>query len=57
MRIKETICRLCRHEKTSFGFIYPNDCIPICKQCIKFIKSLKKKDYCFTSKSEQGEND
>lgn len=49
MEIKKTNCRLCKVEKTEFGFQYYDDLIPICEPCIRFIKSLHKKDYSQTT--------
>ena len=45
MRIKKTTCKLCEIEQTKFAFICFEDELPICERCIKFIKTLRAKDY------------
>jgi len=52
VKIKETNCNLCGNEKTNFAFIYYEKRIPICRGCIKFIKSLKKEEYVLSEDSE-----
>ena len=55
MEIKETRCRCCRYEKTNFGFIYCEDIVPICKLCVKFIKTLKLSDIKSSTKVSQND--
>lgn len=51
MKIKETNCKLCVDKKTTYGFFYFDKLIPVCIDCIKFIRKLKEEDF----KQEDGE--
>ena len=57
MDIPNSLCKLCKSEETKFGFIFCEKRMPICEKCIKFIKSLKKKDYVKCVLSEEDKKD
>ena len=48
VNIKENKCKLCRKEKTTWGFwyAYEEKPIPVCKKCVRFIKEeVKLRDF------------